>query len=128
MSAVRLGPKDYTYKLLKRIFANPVCQWLFARIHPNLGIGLAGWWSRRSRISNTLKDEVFKGDDEWLLTFCRKMEQDTPHNYYVFGHRHLPLDIQLNERARYINLGEWVNYYTYAVFDGQQLTLEHFEK
>lgn len=123
-----LGPKDYTYKILKRIFANKICQWLFARIHPNLGIGIATKWSQRSRISNTIKDEVFKGEREWLVTYCQEVEKHIPHDYYVFGHRHLPLNIQLNNRAQYINLGEWVNFYSYAVFDGQQLTLEYFEK
>lgn len=123
-----LGPQDYTYKLLKRIFTNQACQWLFARLHPNLGIGIASRWSRRSRISNTGKDEVFKGDDEWLITFCKAMEKQRPHDYYIFGHRHLPLDLQINERARYVNLGEWVNFYSYAVFDGHELSLNYFEK
>ncbi|PSR53666.1 UDP-2,3-diacylglucosamine hydrolase [Adhaeribacter arboris] len=123
-----LGPKDYTYKVLKRIFANKMCQWLFARVHPNFGIGLATKWSQRSRISNTVKDEVFKGEKEWLITFCRNMEQRTHHDYYIFGHRHLPIDIQINNQARYVNLGEWVNFYSYAVFDGHQLTLHYFEK
>lgn len=123
-----LGPQDYSYKLLKRIFANPACQWLFARLHPNLGIGLATRWSRRSRINNNAKEEVFKGDDEWLIQFCKAMEQQKPHDYYIFGHRHLPLDVPINERARYVNLGEWVNFYSYAVFDGQNLSLHYFEK
>lgn len=123
-----LGPQDYTYKLLKRIFANKTCQWLFARIHPNVGIGLASLWSRRSRISNTIKDEEFKGEGEWLITFCKEMEQRTHHDYYVFGHRHLPLDIKINDNSRYVNLGEWVNFYSFAVFDGHQLSLQYFEK
>ena len=124
-----LGPKDHTYKVLKKVFANPVSQWLFARIHPNAGIGLANFWSRRSRISNTKADEIFHGEDrEWLVTYCKETEAKEHHDFYVFGHRHLPLDIRIGENSRYLNLGEWVNYCTYAVYDGHDLKLEHFEK
>ncbi|UYZ59061.1 UDP-2,3-diacylglucosamine diphosphatase [Hymenobacter latericus] len=122
-----LGPKDYTYKVLKRIFASPVAQWLFARIHPNVGIGIANAWSQRSRISNSAKDDVYLGDDEWLLVYCRELEKQFHHDYYVFGHRHLPLDVAVGPHSRYVNLGEWVNYCTYGVYDGHNLSLEHFK-
>src|SRR5688572_28694300 len=124
-----LGPKDHTYKVLKKVFANPVSHWLFARVHPNTGIGLANYWSRRSRISNTKADEIFHGEDkEWLVTYCKETEAGEHHDFYVFGHRHLPLDIKIGKNSRYLNLGEWVNFCTYAVYDGKDLTLEHFEK
>jgi len=124
-----LGPKDHTYKVLKKVFANPVSQWLFARVHPNAGIGLANFWSRRSRISNTKADEIFHGEDrEWLVAYCKETEAREHHDFYVFGHRHLPLDIRIGQKSRYLNLGEWVNYCTYAVYDGTDLKLEYFEK
>ncbi|MFC5270463.1 UDP-2,3-diacylglucosamine diphosphatase [Adhaeribacter terreus] len=123
-----LGPKDYTYKVLKKVFSSPLSQWLFARIHPNTGIGVANYWSRRSRISNTQEDEYFHGEDaEWLVIYCKETEAREHHDYYVFGHRHLPLDIKIGERSRYLNLGEWVNYCSYAVYDGKNLELKHFE-
>lgn len=121
-----LGPKDYTYKVLKRVFASPVAQWLFARIHPNFGIGLANFWSRRSRLAGTKKEEQFLGDDEWLLIYCREVEARRHHDYYVFGHRHLPLDVPVAPGSRYVNLGEWVNYCSYAVYDGTSLELRYF--
>ncbi|GAA4433019.1 UDP-2,3-diacylglucosamine diphosphatase [Pontibacter saemangeumensis] len=122
-----LGPGDHTYKLLKRVFNNKACQWLFARLHPNLGIGVANMWSRRSRISNNKKDESFLGEDEWLLQYCREVEGTRHHDFYVFGHRHLPLDLPIGEHSRYMNLGEWVNFCTYAVYDGDTLQLKTFE-
>ncbi|WP_242926810.1 UDP-2,3-diacylglucosamine diphosphatase [Pontibacter vulgaris] len=122
-----LGPGDHTYKLLKRVFNNKACQWAFARIHPNLGIGIANMWSRRSRISNIKKDEQFLGDNEWLLHYCKEVEASQHHDYYVFGHRHLPLDIPINNSSRYVNLGEWVNFCSYAVYDGESLKLDYFE-
>ncbi|NEM96860.1 UDP-2,3-diacylglucosamine diphosphatase [Pontibacter burrus] len=122
-----LGPGDHTYKVIKKVFANKVCQWAFARIHPNLGIGIANMWSRKSRISNVEKDEKFLGEDEWLVQYCREVEAEQHHDYYIFGHRHLPLDLPIGDKSRYVNLGEWVNFCSYAVYDGQNLTLEHFE-
>jgi UDP-2,3-diacylglucosamine hydrolase len=124
-----LGPGDYSYKFLKKIFRNKACQWLFARLHPNTGIGVARFWSRRSRISNGKKEEdTFKGDQEYLLQYCRKVEQEKHYDYYVFGHRHLPLNVKINEHSRYINLGEWVSQYTYATFDGQHMELQTYEE
>jgi UDP-2,3-diacylglucosamine hydrolase len=122
-----LGPKDHVYKILKRIFANKLSQWFFARLHPNLGIGLANYWSRQSRIRHTQTEEVYKPGKEWLVFYCTQMEQQQHHDFYIFGHRHLPLDLAINTRSRYINLGEWVNFCSYAEFDGQTVTLKYFE-
>ncbi|MBN8702062.1 MAG: UDP-2,3-diacylglucosamine diphosphatase [Bacteroidetes bacterium] len=123
-----LGPGDHGYKFIKRVFANPFCQWLFARLHPNLGIGMAKFWSKKSRVANIEKDEIFLGEDkEWLVQFAREELKKENFDYFIFGHRHLPLDIKLNEHSRYVNLGEWVKYFTYAVFDGNTLELRKFE-
>lgn len=122
-----LGPKDHTYKVLKKVFANKAAQWMFALIHPSVGISLANFWSRRSRISNEAKDDTFLGEEEWLLSYCRNLQARSPHDYYIFGHRHLPLDIPVTAHSRYLNLGEWVNYCSYAVFDGQEVNLCYFE-
>ncbi len=123
-----LGPGDYSYKFLKRIFRNKLCQWLFARIHPNAGIGLARFWSKHSRISNEQKKEnSFRGDKEYLLQYCRSIEEEEHFDFYVFGHRHLPLDVEINSSSRYINLGEWVTQNTFAVFDGDTIELKTYE-
>jgi UDP-2,3-diacylglucosamine hydrolase len=124
-----LGPGDYGYKFIKKVFANPVCQWLFARLHPNFAIGMAGFWSRRSRLANGPKDEVYLGEEkEWLVIHSREILRRQHFDYFIFGHRHLPLDIRLSETSRYVNLGEWVNYNSYAVFDGTRLELKHFSE
>ncbi|HEU5289702.1 MAG TPA: UDP-2,3-diacylglucosamine diphosphatase [Cyclobacteriaceae bacterium] len=122
-----LGPGDSTYKILKWFFNSAVCQWLFARIHPNLGIGIARYWSKKSRISNNKREEKFQGDEkEFLLTYCKELEKKSHHDFYIFGHRHLPLDLKVSENSRYINLGEWVNFNTYAVYDGKSVELKTF--
>ncbi len=123
-----LGPGDKTYKLLKKyFFKNPIAQWLFAWLHPNIGMRLANAWSKQSRIANIKKDEQkFYGDSEFLWVFCQEMEKVNHHDFYIFGHRHLPLDLQVNAKSKYINLGEWVNYNTYAVYDGTNVELKTY--
>jgi UDP-2,3-diacylglucosamine hydrolase len=124
-----LGPGDTIYKFLKKFFNSKICQWLFARIHPNLGIGIANLWSRQSRISNTKREENFvSNENEFLWVFCTEEETKCHHDFYVFGHRHLPLDLKIGEQSRYINLGEWVHFNTYAEYDGNTLSLKTFKQ
>lgn len=121
------GPGDHSYKFLKKIFRNPICQWAFGIIPPAWGIGLANYFSRRSREADKSAEEVFLGEDkEWLLIYSREKLQTQPYQYFIFGHRHLPIDFQLNEQSRYINLGEWIRHCSYAVFDGTTTTLQYF--
>ena len=122
-----LGPGDHGYKRLKKIFRNPVCQWLFGILPPFLGIGLANFLSRRSRAQTGATEEVFLGEDnEWLIIYSKGLLKTKNIEFFVFGHRHLPVDYRLNEYSRYINLGDWIHYYTYAVFDETGLQLKSF--
>ena len=121
-----LGPGDNGYKLLKKIFNNKLCQWLFERIHPNLGISIAQYWSKKSRIANGEKDESYHGEKEWLTQFCKEKMKTIDVDFFIFGHRHLPIEVNLGKNTTYINLGEWVNYNSYAVFDGKKLELKHY--
>jgi UDP-2,3-diacylglucosamine hydrolase len=123
-----LGPGDESYKMLKKIFRSNLCQWLFARIHPNLGVGIANHWSKSSRIAKGNWEKKTDIEQEWLVTASREIIKTTFFDYLIFGHRHFPVDIMLNDNSRYINLGEWVHYNSYAVFDGQELTLCYFEQ
>lgn len=121
------GPGDHGYKRLKKVFASKLCQWLFARLHPNFGIGLANYLSQRSR-KMTAVEEFLGEENEWLVQYSnRKLSEFPEIDYFIFGHRHLPLDITLNNKSRYINLGDWINHYTYAVFDGENLSLKEFK-
>lgn len=123
-----LGPGDKAYKILKRFFRSSVCQWMFRWLHPDIGMGIAHYWSRQSRYANGKRLEQFHGDDqEWLVQYSRRALETQDIDYFVFGHRHLPLDIKLNEKSRYVNLGDWLDYYSYAKFDGEKLELLYYK-
>ncbi len=122
-----LGPGDQWYKFLKKIFTNKIIQWMFTRIHPNLAFYIARKSSKRSRISTSNSDEKFLGlENEWLYLYSCEYLKTHNVNYFVFGHRHLPLELNVGNNATYINLGEWINYKTYAVFDGEKIELKTF--
>lgn len=128
-----LGPGDHGYKFIKKVFRNPVMQWCFARLHPNLGMGIAHFWSGRSRKKNYVNDRKFLGaENEWLAIHCREVLKKEHFDAFLFGHRHLPMDLDLSSgstaqdperKSRYINLGDWITWYTYAVFDGTSVRL-----
>ena len=123
-----LGPGDHGYKFIKKVFANPVSKWLFARLHPNFGVSIANYFSGKSRIATGNTDETYHGEEkEWLVIHAKELLQKNHYDYFIFGHRHLPLDILISENSRYLNLGDWVKYFTYAVFDGKELQLKKFE-
>ena len=121
-----LGPGDHGYKFIKKVFASPALQWLFARIHPNTGIRLMKFFSGQSRDMTSVPE--FLGEDrEWLIQYANQVIHSEEVDYFVFGHRHIPIDHLLNNgKSRYLNLGDWITHYTYAVFDGEDLKLDSF--
>jgi UDP-2,3-diacylglucosamine hydrolase len=122
-----LGPGDKGYKMLKKIFRNPACKFLFGIIPPFIGMGLAHYSSKGSRSITGGSDDKFLGEDnEWLIVYCREQLKTSHFDYFIFGHRHLPIDFMLNDNSRYINLGDWIRYNSYAVFDGEKLELKYF--
>lgn len=125
-----LGPGDHGYKFLKGILRNPLCQWLYRRIHPDSGLGMASYFSRLGPKHESAIPDTFKGPEkEFLVQYCEDVLQTEPIDYFIFGHRHLAIDYTLsNEHSRYINLGDWLKFYSYAVFDGQTCTLQYYPK
>jgi UDP-2,3-diacylglucosamine hydrolase len=124
-----LGPGDKGYKMMKKVFRYPPCQWLFGILPPYFGIGLANYFSRKSRAKTGAVDEVFLGEEnEWLIIYSKEVLQKENFDYFVFGHRHLPIDLELTSKSRYINLGEWIKHNSYAVFDGETLTLQYYKE
>lgn len=123
-----LGPGDQGYKFLKKLFTSKLCQWLFSRLHPNSSFALANYFSSKSRVANSDSDKIYKGeDDEWLVSYSKEILKNEHFDYFIFGHRHLVLDIDLSKSSRYINLGEWINYNSYAVLEKGELQLNFYK-
>ncbi|HFC01032.1 MAG TPA: UDP-2,3-diacylglucosamine diphosphatase [Phaeodactylibacter sp.] len=123
-----LGPGDKGYKILKKIFSNKICQFLFKWIHPDLGIGLAHFWSQKSRAVSPAMLRFLGEKKEWLVSFCNKKIDTEDIDFFIFGHRHLPIDYTLkNGKSRYINIGEWMHACSYGVFDGEDMQVLFFE-
>lgn len=124
-----LGPGDKGYKRMKKVFTNPVAKWFFRWLHPDIGVRLAQYLSVKNKVISGDEDVEFLGEDkEWLVQYCKRKLEQKHYDYFIFGHRHLPLEIRLNETATYVNLGDWIGYYTYAVFDGQTLGLKEYKR
>jgi len=122
-----LGPYDMGYKRMKKIFKNPFFQWCFRWLHPDWGMRLGHYLSVKNKLISGEEDAIFLGEEnEWLAHYAKKKQQEKARDYYVFGHRHIPLDIPIDQ-ARYINLGDWISHYTYAVFDGKALELKSWK-
>lgn len=121
-----LGPGDNRYKIIKRIFSNSLARWGFQWLHPNVGVAMARYWSRKSRLADEGKEETSRGQDEMLYQFCLEMEKSQHHDFYIFGHRHLPLEMEVNENSVYLNLGEWFSQSTYVEFNGEHASIKSF--
>lgn len=123
-----LGPGDKGYKRMKKVFTNSFCKWLFRWLHPDIGVKMAQYLSVKNKLISGDEDVKFLGEDnEWLVQYCKHKENEKHHDFYIFGHRHLPLQIDINDSAKYINLGDWINYYTFGVFDGKHLSLDTYK-
>ncbi len=111
------------------MFTNRFAQWLFRLIHPDLGIKLAHGWSKKSREDNidTPKSQ-FKGEDEWLFKWAKEIIKEKHIDYFVFGHRHKAIIMRVEKDSKLFFLGDWIELFSYAVWDGSELTIEFFEE
>ncbi len=126
-----LGPGDTGYKLIKKLFENKCCQFAFKWIHPDIGTRLGLYFSRRSRLANIAlekrPDFQFNPENHRLAIYSKSVLEKKPQiDYFVFGHQHNPVDYKLNDKSRMILLGDWLTHFTYAVFDGEQLSLKQY--
>jgi UDP-2,3-diacylglucosamine hydrolase len=126
-----LGPGDNGYKILKKIFTSKICQFLFGWLHPDIGMWFGNAWSMDRKTNERLvaASDFKTKEQEWLYQYSQEIEAKQHHDFYVFGHRHLALDIEVNTQSRYINLGEWFisGKNTFALFDGENLNLGEFK-
>jgi UDP-2,3-diacylglucosamine hydrolase len=118
-----LDPTDKKYLFLKRVFRSRFLQRAFRLLHPDIGIRLARAWSTHSRMGH-VESPSYRGDDhEGIVLYCKSVLQRRHVDYFIFGHRHLPVDIPISPTSRYINTGDWITHFSYATFDGTTLEM-----
>lgn len=124
-----LGDVPFLDKLMKHTFSNRILQWLFARIHPNTGIKIMKYFSNKSRNSHSEYEKEFKLEKEYLVNYAIEyLKKDSKIDFFVFGHRHIPVKIDLpGSNSKFINLGDWIYNFSYGVFDGETFKLEFYE-
>jgi len=122
-----LGKGDVGYKFLKVCFRNKILQWLFSRLHPNFAYWIGHTWSKHSRLSKGISEKFLGENKEHQILFAKEYLKNHHIDYFVFGHRHIPIDFKINESSRLINLGEWIVANSYAEFDGREMKLKYYK-
>ena len=124
-----LGPGDFGFKRMKKVFTHPISKWLYRWLHPDIGVALAQHLSVKNKLISGEEDVVFLGEEnEWLVQYSKEVLQTKHFNYFVFGHRHLPMTLEIGENSEYVNLGDWISYFTYGVFDGENFNILNFKE
>ena len=123
-----LGPGDKGYKRMKKVFKSRFFQWLFRWVHPDIGVRVGQHLSVKNKLISGDDDHVFLGEEnEWLAAYAKRKLEQAHFDYFIFGHRHLPMEINVGQKSTYFNLGDWINHYTYGVFDGEKFELKEFK-
>jgi len=123
-----LGPGDKGYKRMKKLFTHPFSKWLYRWLHPDIGVKLGQYMSTQNKLISGQEDIKFLGEEnEWLAQYAKRKQENKHYDYFLFGHRHLPMEIQIDKESKYINTGDWITHFTYAVFDGKDLHLKTYE-
>ena len=123
-----LDPQDKGYLFLKKIFSSKTLQWIFSRLHPNFAFQIAHAWSKSSRLSKMDRKEEFNVKNENMYLFAENYLETEWIDYFIFGHRHRMADMEVKNHSRMILLGDWINTFSYGVFDGEKLILKNFNR
>lgn len=123
-----LGPGDSGYKLLKRLFSCRLAQKLFSFLHPGIGTGLALYFSRRSRLSHNEEESFLRlNDKEGLIAYSKQMLKTVKVDYFVFGHRHYPIIMEIEKGSCFVNTGDWISYFSFAEMEDGELFLKYYQ-
>jgi UDP-2,3-diacylglucosamine hydrolase len=112
---------------MKKVFTAPFSKWLYRWLHPDIGMQLAQYLSVKNKMISGAEDVTFLGEDkEWLILYAKRKLETKHYNYLIFGHRHLPMKLSIGKDSEYVNLGDWIHYFTYGVFDGDTFEIKNF--
>ncbi len=125
-----LGDPSLSFRLLRGFFRNKPCQAMYKWIHPDATMPFGLSWSKFNRKKKRgNKAEKYLGPEkEFLVQFAQKHREENEIDFYIFGHRHIDLDLTIEQESRVIILGDWIQKFTYAVWDGERLEVKHFER
>lgn len=124
-----LGQNDKGFRIIRYIFHNRLCQILFSSLHPRWGVAFGLNWAKHSRLKREDGTELpYQGEDkEELVVWTKDFMKSHPDiNYYIFGHRHIALDLMLSRTARLMILGDWISQFTYVEYDGVNISLKDY--
>jgi UDP-2,3-diacylglucosamine hydrolase len=122
-----LGKLKPGFRLIRSVFRNRVCQRLFAAVHPRWTVPLAMKWSASSRRAGGDGPAVSMGDNEPYVAATRLiLDADPSIDFFILGHRHVLMDREIADGARLIILGDWIYHFSYAVWDGERLSLQKY--
>lgn len=125
---------DRGFRLIRAIFHNRICQRLYGSLHPWWTVGFAHRWAYRSRKKGTTQDDRYRyyGEkNEYLVQYAKRYLRESPDDqpdFFIFGHRHIMLDLMLNNKSRLIILGDWISHFSYGKWDGKHFFLDTFEE
>jgi UDP-2,3-diacylglucosamine hydrolase len=127
-----LGPGDRGYKFLKKVFEFKPNQFLFRWLHPDLGSRMGLYFSGKSRLANFSKEGKPENEsvhhEERLIRFAEGKSKTNPEiDYFVFGHRHLPMQVKVGDQAEVIILGDWLTHFSYGIFENGKMRLEYYK-
>jgi UDP-2,3-diacylglucosamine hydrolase len=123
-----LGPGDIKYKFLKFLFRSSILRKLFSLIHPDIGISLGKFFSDNNKILSGNNNPFESKEKEMLYTYCKNVLKTKHYDYFIFGHRHLPLELDLGNNSKYFNTGDWISHFSYLVYDGTSFILNYNNK
>jgi UDP-2,3-diacylglucosamine hydrolase len=124
-----LGDPDKSFKLLRKMFHSHTLQTMFSALHPRWSVELGLSWAKKSRLKRVDgKEPDYMGENkEFLVLYTKEYLKSHPTiNYFIYGHRHIMLDLMLSATSRVTILGDWINFFSYAVFDGENLMLDEY--
>ena len=123
-----LGRTPFSFRIIRSVFHSRICQILYSAIHPRWTVAFAHRWSSHSRKHGN--DLPYQGEEnEFLVRYAKeyRRENPSPHiDFFIFGHRHILLDLMIARDCRVLILGDWIQHFSYARFDGEQLFLEQY--
>ena len=121
--------RKWTVRLLQQLFHSNILRKMFSCLHPRWSVDFGLEWAKHSRMKRIDgKEPPYQGEDrEGLVLYAKDYLKDHPEiNYFIFGHRHIELDLMLGRQTRILILGEWISCFSYAVYDGENIFLEQF--